>query len=347
MKRESVLVTGGAGYIGSHTVVELYNSGYRPIIVDNFSNSSPTILKGIEKIVGEPPLFEEVDCAEFQALEALFVKYPNIKCVIHFAAFKAVGESVEKPLLYYRNNLLSLINILELLKRKSEASLIFSSSCTVYGNPHPNNLPIDETAPLQPASSPYGATKQMSEEILKDCVTAPNSNLNATSLRYFNPIGAHPSALIGELPGQEPQNLMPIVTQAAMGIRDEVKVFGDDYNTPDGTCIRDYLAVTDLAKAHLAALKKMELTKERGTIEYYNLGTGRGLSVLEVLDSFMKANCVDVPYSIAPRRAGDVEQVWADPSKANRELGWSADTPIEEIMRSAWRWEQRVRKAEK
>ncbi|MFA5712788.1 MAG: UDP-glucose 4-epimerase GalE [Bacteroidales bacterium] len=343
MREGTVLVTGGVGYIGSHTVVELYSAGYRPIIADNLSNSSPVILEGISKIVGEKPIFERVDCANQKEVEALFINYPNIEYVIHFAAYKAVGESVEKPLLYYRNNLLSLINVLEQLEKRGRGSLIFSSSCTVYGNPDPKDLPIDESAPLRPASSPYGATKQMCEEILKDCAEAPHSKLNAISLRYFNPIGAHPSALIGELPQGEPQNLMPIVTQTATGERERVMVFGDDYNTPDGSCIRDYLAVTDLAKAHLAALKSLESAEERGSIQYFNLGTGRGLSVFEVLNSFMEANSIEIPYTVAPRRAGDVEQVWANPAKANRELKWSADTPLPEIMRSAYRWESRLK----
>lgn len=343
MKREKVLVTGGAGYIGAHTVVELYAAGYEPVIADNLSNSSEEVLDGIQKITGVKPVFEKIDCTDKASLESLFEKFSDIDHAIHFAAYKAVGESVERPLMYYGNNLVSLINLAGIMMAKGNGSIVFSSSCTVYGQPSPEHLPVDEEAPLKPAQSPYGKTKQMCESILEDCVNTPKSDLNVISLRYFNPIGAHPSAHIGELPRGVPQNLLPFVTQTAAGLRKELHVFGNDYNTPDGSCIRDYIYVCDLAKAHVAAIDRLRGKKVRGTSEYFNLGTGRGLSVLEVLDIFMESNNVKVPFRIAPRRAGDVEQVWADPSKANRELGWVADTPVEEVMRSAWKWEKKIR----
>ena len=326
MKKRRILVTGGTGYIGAHTVVELINSGYEPIIVDNLSNSNISVLDGVNSIVGFKPLFEQVDCSDFEAFESVFSKYDNIEATIHFAAFKAVGESVEKPMLYYKNNLYSLLNLIELSLKYSVGSIVFSSSCTVYGQPDKDHLPVSESAPLQPAQSPYGKTKQMCEEILKD-------------------IGAHPSSQIGELPLGVPQNLLPFVTQTAAGIRDIISVFGDDYNTPDGSCIRDYIYVCDLAKAHVASIQRLLNDREKmdGSIEFFNLGTGNGMSVLDILRIFMKANGLDVPYKIAPRRAGDVEQVWADPSKANEILGWSADTPIEDVMRSAWNWEKKIR----
>lgn len=343
MNREKVLVTGGAGYIGAHTVVELYTAGYEPVIADNLSNSSEEVLDGIQKITGVKPVFEKIDCTDKTSLEALFDKFPDIDHAIHFAAYKAVGESVEKPLMYYSNNLVSLINLAGIMMAKGNGSIVFSSSCTVYGQPSSDHLPVSEEAPLQPAQSPYGKTKQMCESILEDCVNTPMSDLNVVSLRYFNPIGAHPSAHIGELPRGVPQNLLPFVTQTAAGLRKELSVFGNDYNTPDGSCIRDYIYVCDLAKAHVAAIDRLRGKKERGTAEYFNLGTGRGLSVLEVLDIFMESNNVKVPFRIAPRRAGDVEQVWANPAKANRELGWIAETPVEEVMRSAWKWEKKIR----
>jgi UDP-glucose 4-epimerase len=345
MKRSKVLVTGGTGYIGAHTVVELHKTGYEVIIADNLSNSSLDVLDGIEKITGERPLFEKVDCTDYSELNTLFLKYEDIKSAIHFAAFKAVGESVAKPLLYYRNNLLSLINLIDIMTSRGESSIVFSSSCTVYGQPDQEHLPVGEDAPLQPAQSPYGKTKQMCEDILKDSALAMADRLKVISLRYFNPVGAHPTAHIGELPLGVPQNLLPFVAQTAAGIRDMLSVWGDDYSTPDGSCIRDYIYVCDLAKAHVAALERVTVKSAamKDNMEYYNLGTGRGLSVLEVIDIFKRANKIDVPFRIADRRAGDVEQVWADPSKANRELGWSADTPIEEVMQSAWRWEKKIR----
>lgn len=345
MNRYKVLVTGGAGYIGAHTVIELHKSGYEVVIADNLSNSSEDVLTGIEMITGEKPVFEKVDCTDYSALEALFLKHKDISYAIHFAAFKAVGESVSKPMLYYRNNLLSLMNLIDIMTSAGKSSIVFSSSCTVYGQPSADYLPVGEDAPLQPAQSPYGNTKQICEEMLRDATLAMPDSLNVISLRYFNPVGAHPSALIGELPRGVPQNLLPFVTQTAAGIRELLSVWGDDYNTPDGSCVRDYIYVCDLAKAHVAALDRM--TGRNGkmdkNIEYYNLGTGRGLSVLEVIDLFKKANKVDVPFKIAPRRPGDVEQVWADPSKANRVLGWRADTPVETVMQSAWRWEKKIR----
>jgi len=344
MKKGTILVTGGTGYIGAHTVVELQAAGYKVVAVDNFANSTIDVLDGIEKISGKRPIFEEVDCADYNAFAKVFEKYPGISGAIHFAAYKAVGESVEKPIDYYHNNLFSLINLIKLLKDKEHASLVFSSSCTVYGQPEKEHLPVSESAPLQPAMSPYGKTKQMCEDILKDCAAAYN-NFNIVSLRYFNPVGAHPSAIIGELPRGVPQNLLPFVTQTAIGLRGSLKVFGNDYNTPDGSCIRDYIYVCDLAKAHVAAVARaeQEATDGRDKIEYFNLGTGRGLSVLEILEIFMKATGVQVPYEIVGRRAGDVEQVWADPKKANDVLGWRADTPIEDVMRSAWEWEKKIR----
>lgn len=344
MKKGTILVTGGTGYIGAHTVVELQAAGYEVVAVDNFANSTIDVLDGIEKISGKRPIFEEVDCADYNAFAKVFEKYPGISGAIHFAAYKAVGESVEKPIDYYHNNLFSLINLIKLLKDKEHASLVFSSSCTVYGQPEKEHLPVSESAPLQPAMSPYGKTKQMCEDILKDCAAAYN-NFNIVSLRYFNPVGAHSSAIIGELPRGVPQNLLPFVTQTAIGLRGSLKVFGNDYNTPDGSCIRDYIYVCDLAKAHVAAVARaeQEATDGRDKIEYFNLGTGRGLSVLEILEIFMKATGVQVPYEIVGRRAGDVEQVWADPKKANDVLGWRADTPIEDVMRSAWEWEKKIR----
>ncbi len=345
MERVKVLVTGGAGYIGAHTVVELHESGYEAVIADNLSNSSEEVLEGIEKITGVKPIFERVDCTDKATFAKLFDKYPSIKHAIHFAAYKSVGESVSEPLKYYSNNLESLTNLIGIMTSRGGGSIVFSSSCTVYGQPTPEYLPVNEDAPLQPAQSPYGNTKQICEAILRDCTNALPERLKVISLRYFNPVGAHPSAHIGELPIGVPQNLLPFVTQTAAGLREILNVWGDDYNTPDGSCIRDYIYVCDLAKAHVAALDRM--TGRRGemesSMEYYNLGTGRGLSVLEVIEIFKSANGVKLPYKIAPRRPGDVEQVWADPSKANEKLGWRADTPVEDIMRSAWRWEKKIR----
>lgn len=337
-----ILVTGGTGYIGSHTTVELMQQGYDVTIVDNLSNSSIDVLDGIEAIVGRRPEFANVDCGNFVDLEAVFKQFPDIVGVIHFAASKAVGESVEKPLLYYRNNIGSLITLLEVMRLYHVPNLVFSSSCTVYGQPDAAHLPVDETAPIQKALSPYGNTKQINEEIICDEAHA-DSELHATILRYFNPIGAHPSAKIGELPNGVPQNLLPFITQTAAGLRQELKVFGDDYNTPDGSCIRDYIYVVDLAKAHVKAIDRMLHAQDREQVEVFNLGTGTGLSVLTLIHEFEAATGVKIPYTIVGRREGDIEQVWAAPKKANEVLGWKADTPIRDVLASAWKWEKHIR----
>lgn len=338
-----ILVTGGAGYIGSHTVVELMQQGYEVVIVDNFSNSSADVLDGIAAIVGVRPAFEQVDCNDAAAMDAVFAQYPDIVGVIHFAASKAVNESVAQPLMYYRNNLMSLVTVLEQMKKHDVHHIVFSSSCTVYGQPAAEYLPVDENAPIQKALSPYGNTKQINEDIIRDEAHA-DAQLRATILRYFNPIGAHPSALIGELPNGVPQNLLPFVTQTAVGLRKELKVFGNDYNTPDGSCIRDYIYVVDLAKAHVKAVERMLQGTATEQVEVFNLGTGKGLSVLEILNTFMQVTGVNIPYQIVDRREGDIEQVWAKPDKANAVLGWKADTPIEDVLLSAWKWEQKIRK---
>ena len=337
-----ILVTGGTGYIGSHTVVELMQQGYDVTIVDNLSNSSVDVLDGISAIVGRRPEFANIDCNDYVNLEAVFKQYNDIVGVIHFAASKAVGESVEKPLMYYRNNIGSLITLLEVMRKYQVCNIVFSSSCTVYGQPDKNHLPVDETAPIQKALSPYGNTKQINEDIIFDEAHA-DSLLHATILRYFNPIGAHPSALIGELPNGVPNNLLPFVTQTAAGLRAELKVFGDDYNTPDGSCIRDYIYVVDLAKAHVKAVERMLAGTPTEQVEVFNLGTGRGLSVLEIVRDFMEVTGVNVPYQIVGRREGDIEKVWANPTKANEVLGWKADTPVKEVLVSAWNWEKHLR----
>lgn len=337
-----ILVTGGTGYIGSHTVVELMQQGYDVIIVDNLSNSNGAVLDGITAIVGRRPEFARVDCNDMEAMDAVMTQYPDIVAAIHFAASKAVGESVEKPLLYYRNNIGSLLTLLELMKKHKVQNIVFSSSCTVYGQPSSEHLPVDETAPIQPALSPYGNTKQINEEIIRDEAHA-DAALHAILLRYFNPIGAHPSALIGELPNGVPNNLLPFVTQTAAGLRKELKVFGDDYNTPDGSCIRDYIYVVDLAKAHVKAVERMLQGKADEQVEIFNLGTGRGLSVLEIVNTFMQVTGVKIPYQIVGRREGDIEQVWANPERANRLLGWKADTPVGDVLLSAWNWEKKLR----
>ena len=337
-----ILVTGGTGYIGSHTAVELMQQGYDVTIVDNLSNSSIDVLDGIAEIVGRKPDFANVDCGNFMDLDQVFKQYPDIEGVIHFAASKAVGESVEKPLLYYRNNLGSLVTLLEVMRLHGVKNLVFSSSCTVYGQPDAEHLPVDEMAPIQKALSPYGNTKQINEEIICDEAHA-DKTLNATILRYFNPIGAHPSALIGELPNGVPQNLLPFITQTAAGLRPELKVFGNDYNTPDGSCIRDYIYVVDLAKAHVKAIDRMLNAKDRQQVEVFNLGTGTGLSVLTLINEFEAATGVKIPYTIVGRREGDIEQVWAAPEKANKILAWKADTPIRDVLASAWKWEKHIR----
>lgn len=337
-----ILVTGGTGYIGSHTTVELMQQGYEVVIVDNLSNSDVNVLDGITAIVGRRPAFELVDCNDALAMSEVFEKYSDIEGVIHFAASKAVNESVMQPLTYYRNNLMSLVTVLEQMKAHNVHNIVFSSSCTVYGQPTSEHLPVDESAPIQKALSPYGNTKQINEEIIVDEAHA-NNLLNATILRYFNPIGAHPSAMIGELPNGVPQNLLPFVTQTAAGLREQLKVYGNDYNTPDGSCIRDYIYVVDLAKAHVKAVERMLMHKTEDQVETFNLGTGRGLSVLEILDTFIRVTGVDVPYEIVGRREGDIEQVWANPDRANSVLGWTADTPIEDVLLSAWNWEKKIR----
>lgn len=338
MKR--ILVTGGLGYIGSHSVVELQQSGYDVVIVDNLSNSRRDVIDNIEAVTSVRPAFEEVDCTDMAAMQAVFDKYEGIQAIIHFAASKAVGESVQKPLLYYRNNIVSMLNLLELMPRYGVKGLVFSSSCTVYGEP--DVLPVTEDAPIKPATSPYGNTKQINEEIIRDFVKV-TEGVSAIMLRYFNPIGAHPSALLGELPNGVPQNLVPYITQTAISIRKELSVFGDDYDTPDGSCIRDYINVVDLAKAHVVAIDRILAGKQDERVEVFNIGTGRGLSVLELVDLFQKATGVKLNYKIVGRREGDIEKVWADPRKANEVLGWKATTPVDETLLSAWRWQEKLR----
>lgn len=339
--KTKILVTGGTGYIGSHTVVELQNAGYEVVIIDNLSNSNAAVIDGIEAITGIRPVFVEGDCTDINTLHELFKANPGIKGIINFAASKAVGESVQKPLLYYRNNLNTLMNLLDLMPEYGVKGIVFSSSCTVYGEPDVN--PIDETAPIKPATSPYGNTKQVCEEIIEDYIKS-GAPIKSILLRYFNPIGAHPSAEIGELPLGVPQNLVPYLTQTAAGIRKELTVFGDDYNTPDGSCIRDYIDVVDLAKAHVIAMKRMLDGEDTDAVEIFNLGTGRGLSVLELIASFERATGVKVPHKIGPRRAGDIEKIWADPKKANEVLGWTASVPVDETMKNAWAWQCKVSK---
>ncbi len=339
--KQTILVTGGTGFIGSHTTVELQNAGYNVGIVDNLSNSQANVVDGIEKITGIRPAFEEVDCCDLNALENVFRKYDDIQGIIHFAASKAVGESVEKPLLYYRNNFVSLINLLELMPKYNVKGIIFSSSCTVYGQPDPENLPVTEDAPIKPAESPYGNTKQVNEEIIRDYINS-GADIKAILLRYFNPIGSHPTSIIGEMPNGVPQNLIPYVTQTAMGIRQELKVFGDDYNTPDGTCIRDYIYVVDLAKAHVKAMERV-LDTDSDKLEVFNVGTGTGVSTKEIVDAFEKATGVKLNWSFAPRRSGDIEKVWANPDKANNVLGWKAEATLEEALSSAWKRQVRLR----
>lgn len=340
MNKGKILVTGGTGYIGSHTAVELINSGYEVVIIDNLSNSNRDVLEGIKRITGVMPEFFEADCTDMDALNALFEKHPDIKGIINFAASKAVGESMTKPVLYYRNNLNTLMNLLDIMPRYGVKGIVFSSSCTVYGEPDEN--PVTESSPIKKATSPYGNTKQISEEIITDVINA-GAPFKSIILRYFNPVGAHPSAEIGELPNGVPQNLIPYLTQTAIGIRKELSVFGDDYNTPDGSCIRDFINVVDLAKAHVVAIERMLEDRSEAKIEIFNLGTGNGLSVLQLIDAFEKATGVKVPHKIVGRRSGDIEKVWADPSYANTVLGWKADTPIEDTMLSAWNWQKKLR----
>jgi len=365
-----ILVTGGAGFIGSHTVVELQNNGFEVVIADDLSNSNESVIEQIAAITKKKPDFEKTDLANEEACKKLFAKHSDIAAVIHFAASKAVGESVEKPLFYYKNNLCSLLNVLENMALHNITPIVFSSSCTVYGQP--KNLPVDEQCPYQPAESPYGNTKQISEEILLD--TTKVTSIRAISLRYFNPIGAHETAMIGELPIGVPNNLVPFITQTAAGIREKLLVFGNDYNTPDGTCIRDYIHVVDLAKAHVVALNRLlsrSLREPQGTtthgtpqgttphgtpqgmdvealetpapeIEFFNLGTGNGYSVLEVIKSFEKVSGQKLNYQIVGRRAGDIEQIWANPKFANEVLGWKAEKTLDEMMLSAWNWQKKL-----
>ena len=339
--KQTILVTGGTGFIGSHTSVELIQAGYDVVIVDNLSNSKVEVLDGIEQITGVRPAFEQVDLCDAEATENVFKKYPSISGIIHFAASKAVGESVEKPLIYYRNNIVSLVNLLECMPKYDVKGIIFSSSCTVYGQPTKENLPVTEEAPIQKALSPYGNTKQINEEIIHDYIHS-GANVKAVILRYFNPIGAHPSALIGELPNGVPMNLIPFVTQTAIGVRKELKIFGNDYDTPDGTCIRDYIYVVDLAKAHVKAMQRV-LDEDTEAVEVFNIGTGNGVSTLEVVEGFEKATGVKVNWTYAPRREGDIEKVWGNVDKANKVLGWKADTPLEDVLRSAWKWQLKLR----
>jgi UDP-glucose 4-epimerase len=330
-----ILVTGGLGFIGSHTVVELVSAGYEPIIVDDLSNSNAKILDQLSKIIGFKPTFYKFDLCDENKIKDLLKAEPDIAGIIHFAAFKAVGESVQKPLKYYHNNLYSLINLLEAFNGKP-VNFVFSSSCTVYGQP--DELPVTENAPVKPAQSPYGNTKQIAEEILKDTVVAGNAQ-KVISLRYFNPVGAHESALIGELPIGVPQNLVPFITQTAIGKREKITVFGNDYNTKDGSCVRDYIYVVDLAKAHVAALKLMENESFSG-YDVFNLGTGKGNTVLEVIIAFEQATGVKLNYEIGPRRSGDVEKVWGDVTKSARELHWRAESGLDLMMSTAWEWEK-------
>ncbi len=335
-----ILVTGGLGFIGSHTVTELQNKGYEVVIIDNCSNSSKNVLKGIEAITGKNVIFEEFDLREKNKVQDFFRRHDDIEGVIHFAASKAVGESVENPLLYYENNLSTLVYLLQELAKKPTASFIFSSSCTVYGQA--DELPITEDAPVKVAESPYGNTKQIGEEIIRDtCKVTPE--LKAIALRYFNPIGAHPSAEIGELPIGVPQNLVPFITQTGIGLREQLSVFGNDYPTSDGTCIRDYIHVVDLAKAHVVALQRLLENKNKSNYEVFNVGTGTGSTVLEVISSFEKVSGKKLNYKIVDRRPGDITAAYADTTKANTELGWKSKSTLDDSLSSAWKWEQKVR----
>ena len=340
--KKKILVAGGTGYIGSHTTVELQNAGYEVVIIDDLSNSNMEVLDGIERITGVRPAFVKLDLKDKEGPRKALEAHPGIDGVILFAASKAVGESVQQPLKYYRNNITTLINILELMPEFGMKGIVFSSSCTVYGQPDPEFLPVTENAPIKPALSPYGNTKQINEEIIQDTIHA-GAPFKSIILRYFNPIGAHPTAEIGELPNGVPQNLIPYLTQTAMGIRKELSVFGDDYNTPDGSCIRDYINVVDLAKAHVIAMDRMLENKSDEKVEIFNLGTGNGVSVLELINTFEKATGVKVPHKIVGRREGDIEKVWANPEKANTVLGWKAVETLEDTLKSAWNWQVKLR----
>jgi UDP-glucose 4-epimerase len=338
--KKKILITGGTGYIGSHTTVELIENGFEAIIIDNLYNSTADVVDNIYKITGVRPHLEVLDLCDRDRLDSFIAKNQDISAVIHFAAYKAVGESVSKPLDYYRNNLLSLINLLDVMKHYSIPRLVFSSSCTVYGQPE--KLPVTEDSPLQPAISPYGNTKQIGETIIRD-TTFSDKNVKAIALRYFNPIGAHPSSLIGELPRGIPENLVPFITQTGYGLRDELKVYGDDYDTPDGSCIRDYLHVVDLAKAHVIAIKRLIEGKNKSDYEVFNLGTGNGVTVFEAIKSFERVSGKKLKYRVVGRRPGDIEKIWADPSFANKELGWKTLSSLDEAMKTAWDWEIFIR----
>ncbi len=337
--KKKVLVTGGAGYIGAHTAVELFNAGYEPVIIDNLSRSDRTLLKGMEKITGEKPNFREGDCTDEKFLDEVFGMEGPFSCVLHFAAYKSVGESVHQPLMYYENNLGSLVSVLKVMKANNVTDMIFSSSCTVYGQP--DHIPVDEQAPFKRAESPYGATKQMSERILED---ASLTGLRIVSLRYFNPIGAHPSALMGELPVGTPNNLVPYITQTAAGKRETLTIFGNDYNTPDGTNIRDFIHVVDLGIGHVKAMEYLDQLPPSNQYEAFNLGTGKGVSVLELVNQFEKVTGVKLNYTIGPRRPGDVEKVYADPAKVNSKLGWKTKYTSEDALLHAWEWEKKARR---
>ncbi|MDR2010398.1 MAG: UDP-glucose 4-epimerase GalE [Bacteroidales bacterium] len=336
---QKIIVTGGTGYIGSHTVVEFQNAGFEVIIIDNLSNSTIEVLDGIEKITGIKPAFLKSDVTNISDMKKIFSEHNDAIAVVHFAASKAVGESVQKPLLYYYNNIMGLINILSQMLKNNILNFVFSSSCTVYGQPE--KLPVTESSPVLKAESPYGNTKKISEEIIVDTINS-NNNLKTISLRYFNPIGAHPSAEIGELPLGVPNNLLPYITQTAIGLREKLSVFGNDYNTPDGTPIRDYINVVDLAKAHVVAVERLISDKNAENYEIFNIGTGKGVSVLEIIETFEKTTNQKLPYQIVGRRAGDIEKVWADTTKANKILGWKAEKTLDETVKSAWNWEKKL-----
>ncbi len=337
---KQILVTGGTGYIGSHTVVELQNSGFDVVIVDDLSNSQIEVLDNIEKITGIRPAFEKFDLSDSVLTDQFFQKYTKVEAIIHFAAFKAVGESVQKPLEYYRNNLNSLMNLLAGMKKYGVEHMVFSSSCTVYGQP--DVLPVTEKTPRKPAESPYGNTKAICEDIMRDFCKV-NEATNCIALRYFNPIGAHESGLIGEFPVGVPNNLVPFITQTAAGLRDELSIFGDDYDTPDGTAVRDYINVVDLSKAHVVAINRLLESKQKSNYEFFNVGTGEGYSVMQLVKAFIEVNKVDLKYKVAPRRGGDIEKIWADTSYGNAELGWKSEKSLEETLASAWKWEKNVR----
>lgn len=338
--KKQILVTGGTGYIGSHTVVELQNAGHEVVIIDDLSNSEAKMVDQIEAISGIKPVLHVFDLADEAKTMEFFSKHTNLEAIIHFAAYKAVGESVQKPLEYYRNNINSLMNILEGMRKHTVANLVFSSSCTVYGQPA--TLPVTEQTPRLPAESPYGNTKAICEDIMHDFCVA-YKNLNCIALRYFNPIGAHPSGLIGELPVGVPNNLVPYITQTAAGLRQQLSIFGDDYNTPDGTAIRDFINVVDLAKAHVVAINRLIEKKQKNNYEYFNIGTGNGYSVMELVKSFIKVTGVELNYKIVARRTGDIEKIWADTTYANNELGWKAEKSLDETLLSAWNWEKKLR----